>query len=188
MASKIAQRREHSGDFAKDQAQRLAQQVAQRVNRQEDQLADLDAKTVSLMLARDFTTTLATATSTPLSFPVKKDECWDVEFWGYGACSNTTGMKYALYCPAGSVASGEIESSSSNTSVANWTTDNVVANALLAATHVGASFAGRPDRFNARVKVAVDGNVTLQVASVTAGATTLLRAKAYLRATRVQEV
>lgn len=188
-AVKIAARTTHTGNFAQDQAQRLAQQTAVKTNSIESRVTALERLVpVVLELAADFTTTLATAQNTKLTFPVALGDVWDVEFWGYGACSTVNGMKYAVAAPSGSVMSGELESSSTNTLVANWTTQTLVASALSAATHVGASNAGRPDRINVRVKVQAAGSITLQVASATAGDTTTLSAKALLRATRVTEV
>jgi len=144
-------------------------------------------RVVAMMLAEDFSTTRAVAQNTLLTFPVVKGELWDVEFFGYGACSTVTGMKYAVGCPAGSVMSGELESSSTNTAVANWTTQGLTASTLSAATHVGASNAFRPDRINVRVKVGANGAITIQAASAAAADTTRVAARSLLRANRVVE-
>ncbi len=179
-------RTEHTGDPLLDRIQANVARLIQAVQLLMD-VVEL-RRTVSLMLAADFTTTAATAQATKLTFAVVRGECWDVEVWGYGACSTTTGMKYEIDCPTGSRASGELESSSANAAVANWTTQGLTAGTLSAATHVGASNSGRPDRINVRVIVGSDGFITLKVASAAAGDTTTLSALSYLRAFKVTKL
>ena len=184
---------EHTGVASQDRAQVLAQRVSAAHEQTKAYVSALATSTalalpVTLMLAADFATTAATAQSTKLSFAVLAGEAWDVEVWSYAGCSSVNGMKYAVDCPAGSVLLGELESSSTNTAVANWTTQTLSASTLSAATHVGATSTPRPDRINARVKVAAAGFITLQVCSVTAATTTTLTGKSYMRAFRVTEV
>ncbi len=182
----VTHRQEHTGDPLLDRIQANVLRVVQTV---QQLLATVEARrVVSLMLEASFTTTAATAQSTKLTFAVKKGECWDVEFWGDASCSSVNGMCYAIGAPAGSTAAGWIDSSSTNTAVANWLTDQVTApNTLSSACHAGASNVGRPDRINVRVKAGADGFVTLQVASVTAATTTTIAAKSHLRASKVVE-
>ena len=183
MVASPTHRYEHTGnallDRVQDNVRRLIASVVQLVVVVEAR------RVVSLMLEEDFTTTAATAQSTKLSFAVVKGESWDVEVCGNGGCSTVDGMKYAIACPAGSVLSGELDSSSANIAVANWTRQALTASTLSAATHVGATNAGRPDRINARVTVGADGFITLQAASATAADTTTVYAKTYLRASKV---
>ncbi len=185
-AAKIPQSRYHTGSFAGDEMQRQAGVVASGANRLVDRVAALEGlSSVLLVLDVAFTTTAATAQPTKLRFPVNRGEEWLVEFWGYGSCSTVTGMKYAIGCPTGSTATGELESSSTNTLVANWTTQTLSANTLSAATHVGATNAARPDRICVRVRVYDDGEIVLQAASASAGDTTTVYALSCLRATKV---
>ncbi len=182
----VTHSQEHTGDALLDRIQSNVLRLVQAVQKL---LVDFEARrVVSLMLASDFTTTTATAAATKLTFAVSKGETWDVEFWGYAGCSSTNGMKYAIGCPAGSVLLGELESSSSNTAVANWGTEPLSASTMSSPTHVGATSTPRPDRINARVFVGADGAITLQVASATSGTTTTLTGKSYLRASKVTRV
>jgi hypothetical protein len=186
----VAFRAEHTGSAAGDRAQRQAQAAVVAHEQTKTYVAGLALQVpVSLMLSAAFTTTLATATDTKLSFPVLAGECWNVEYWGDGSCSSVNGMCYSIGAPANSSVDGWIETSSTNTLVANWLTIQVTAvNTLSAACHAGANNTGRHDRISARVKVGVAGRITLQAASITAATTTTIAAKSYLRALRVTEV
>ena len=180
----VTHSQEHTGDPLLDRIQANVLRLVQAV---QGLLVTVEARrVVSLMLAAAFTTTANTAQSTKLTFPVKKGETWDVEVWASASCSTVAGVAYALGAPTGSTVDGWIESSSVDTSVANWLTLQVSAvNTLSAACHAGASNAARPDRINVRVSVAADGDITLKVASITAATTTTLSAKSYLRASKV---
>lgn len=140
------------------------------------------------ILRDDITTTLDYATPTTLRFPVKAGEVWDVEYWGYSGCSSVNGCKLALMCPSGSTLFGELESSSTNTAVANWTTQTLSASTLSTALHAGATSTPRPDRINARVVAGADGYITLAFASTTAATTTTLAGRPCLRGTRAVQV
>lgn len=147
------------------------------------------AQPISLMLKSDWSTTLATPQPTPLTFPVKAGDIWDVDYFGLDACSSTNGMGHAIGAPPNSTVSGVLYSSSANTAAANWILIAITSpNAFIGACHVGASNAGRPTHLNVRVKAGADGAITLKACSVTAGTTTGIAAKAYLRAMRVTEV
>lgn len=142
----------------------------------------------SLMLTDAFTTTIATATSTKLTFPVRAEEIWDIDYYGAAGCAgDALGMKYAIAAPTGSTIAGYLDSN-----LANSTDDTHVAisavNTLTSAVHT-VNGGTRPDHINVRIKVGhVDGSITLQAACTTAGRTTTIDAGAYLRAHRVTSV
>ncbi len=184
MADRLAFRRAQVPSFDADLAQRSAQQAAQKTN----VLADRLDRQILLALAQDFVTTATSLVATPLAFPVRAGENWLVEVWADAACSSVNGMVYALGAPAGSQVRGWVQSSSTNTAVANWFVGQfTAANTASTACHVGATNAGRPDRIEARIEAATDGTISILVAGVSASTTTISR-QAALRATRYARV
>ena len=144
---------------------------------------------VSVMLPDTFTTTSANPVATKLSFPVKAHENWRVDLHSSGSCSSVNGMGYALGAPPGSTVDGYLESSSTNTLVANWLVAQVATvGAGITPCHVGASDAARPDRMSARVQVgAQDGQIVIMIYAVNGGTARIYK-KAHLGAWRVTEV
>lgn len=183
MKDRFPFRREHTGSAGADRLQADARRASIALQHQIDQGLPL-----SLALRDAYTTTSADLQVTPLWFPVKAGDLWELEFWGFGACSSVNGMRYGIGAPDGSNVSGTIETSSTNTLVANWLIGTfTAANTASITCHAGATNAGRPDRIYARVKAASAGRIALLVASVTSGTTTTLAAQAYLRAHRYLE-
>lgn len=180
-------RSEHTGDALLDRIQANVRSLVQTVAQV---IATAEARrTVSMMLASDFTCTEATLQATNLTFAVRKGECWEVEYCGRSACSSVDGMGYGVGAPVGSTISGEVYSSLANVGVAEWFLTAITSiSTFIVASHVGASDAGRPDFIRARVKVAADGFITILASSVTAGTTTTISQKSYLQAIKVIEV
>lgn len=184
-SSKVAPVTEQTKSVVDNRMQRVAQRVATSHEQTKNYVRALAAGNINIVSRVAFTTTSQAATSTLLSFAVAAGETWDVEYWGFGHNSAAGGMKYAIYAPNSSTVSGTLESSSTNTAVANWLIDTFSApNTLSVACHAGATNAGRPDRINVRVTTVYAGVVAIQVASVTAASTTTVDAAALLRATR----
>lgn len=176
-------RRQHTGNAVLDRIQGVVEDLVAFARDQHSR------QPVSLSLRTPFTTSSDLSQDTKLAFPVRAGETWDLEFWGNSQCSSTDGVKYEVGAPPDSTVSGWLESSSTNTSVTNWTTTEINAvNTQFGPFHAGASNAARPDRLQARVKAGRDGVVAIRICSETAATTTILSAKAHLRATRVTEV
>lgn len=173
-------RREQTGNAVLDRMQDVVRDLVSIVR----DLVRTTPTVYSLILRGNLTTTSATPTSTALRFPVRAGDVWDIDYTGYSSCSSVNGCKLAVACPTGSTLAGELESSSTNTLVANWFTQALTASTLSAALHAGANDNGRPDRINARVTVGTDGYITLQFASATAATTTTLYARSCLRAVK----
>lgn len=145
----------------------------------------LDAyQPVVIYLPSAFTTTLATAQDTLLTFPVRSGEVWLVEVWAFGGSSTVNGMKYAIGAPTGSTVDGYLDSSST-TEESDQIEQITAINTLTAAVHVTAG-GTRPDYINARLSIAASGSVTIQAASTTGGDTTTIRSFACLRAVRMR--
>lgn len=180
---KIAARRVHTGSFEGEQMQRTAQQTAALANDTDDRVATLETNAYrQVSLLKDYTTTEATAQTTPLSVTVAKGDIWHVEFWGLAGCSTVNGMKYALKAPVGSTVSGTLHSSLGSATTLAYSTVSAP-NTLSSAVHTVAGGL-RGDWMTARVRVAADGVIAIQVASNTAGDTTTLGALATMRLTR----
>lgn len=178
-------RREQTGNVQLDRIQGVVSDLVEAVRA----LARAVPDTVSLSLRSDFQTTSADPRATGLRFAVKAGETWNVEVWGNAACSSVAGVAYAIGAPTNSTVSGWIDTSSTNTAVANWLVVQLTApNVASAACHAGASNSGRPDRITVRVTAAADGFVDIMFSSITSGTTSILSALAYMRATRARAV
>lgn len=181
-------RGEQTGDPVLDRVQNNVRSLILAMREIYDRVAALEAAApISVMLRDDFTTTAATAQNTLLSFPVKAGECWDVDYYGAAGCAgDALGMKYAIAAPPSTVISGYLDSNL--TSATDDTHPPITAvNTLTSAVHT-VNGATRPDHINVRLKAGESGNVTLQACSTTAGRTTTILAKAFIRAVRVTEV
>ena len=176
-------RTEHTGQPMLDRIQAALAEAIDAIRRLDARLPALH----SLALRSDFTTTSADAQNTALEFPVHDGELWLIEgCFPITVDGSANGMKYAIGAPPQSEITALLDSSL--TSSTDDTHVQITAvNTLTGAVHT-VNGGTRVDHLNGRIKVVGDGMCTLQVASTTAGNTTTVRARAWLRATRYREV
>ncbi|WP_240488360.1 hypothetical protein [Labilithrix luteola] len=141
---------------------------------------------VAKTLNADFTTTAATATSTNLTFAVKNGEKWRFEIEVTMLCSTSSGIRIAIGAPAASTLQNAwyLTTSTSNTTPLYSIITSL--NNLGSLSHQYAT--SGPDRIVGTIVAGADGNVTLQIASNTAGDTSTVKAGSVLRAIRVTGV
>lgn len=143
--------------------------------------------TSALALTADFTTTLATAVATNLTFTINVGETWVVEVSGVISSQDTNGVAVGFTLPTGATIAGDVFGH--NTSATSYT------DSRLTAAGLGTAFSastGTLLRFNVFATITADsthaGAVTFVAASVTAGQTCTIKAGALLRATRTDLV
>lgn len=141
---------------------------------------------VRLALASNFTTTSVTAVDTNLKFPVKAGEVWWFSYVGGAGDSAVGGMKYAIGAPVGSTVDAWHLGSGAVITTRVYA-QFLAINTLGSVVH---NVAGgeRDDKIEGVVKVAIDGNISIQAATVTAATTATIYAKSSLIANRVSEV
>jgi type IV secretory pathway VirB6-like protein len=126
---------------------------------------------LAVELAANFTTTLATAVATALTFQVQAGEVWIVDVQATTQCSATGGVKYAVAAPAASTIEGWVYSSGA--AITTLVYQRLTAIGTLTATllHTVATTPG-PDVIRFVIVAGATGAVTIQAASGTAGQTT----------------
>ena len=138
---------------------------------------------VAQSLALNFTTTLATATSTKLSFAVKAGEIWAVTTQITAECSTNRGVKYAVSAPLGSTVEGWLYG---QRNPGQFNTERVIAVNTLTGTALHTAVnTPTPDQLNFLITAGAVGSIAIAVASQTAGDTTTLFSGSSLSALRV---
>jgi hypothetical protein len=135
-------------------------------------------------LASAFTTTIVTATSTPLSFNIQPNEVWFVDCQLTAQCSGTGGLKYAVAAPAGASIEGWIFTSAAAITTLRYLRLTAINTLMATAGHVVAATPGGDIIRFTITNGATAGAVAIQVASGTAGQTSTIFAGASLAAYR----
>lgn len=140
---------------------------------------------VEAFLSANFTTTLATAVSTNLTFQALANEVWVVDVQMTVQCSAAGGVKLAIGAPAGATVEGWFYSSGAAILTLIYQRITAINTLLATLTHtVATTPAGDVVRFLVTIG-ATPGAVTIQLASGTAGQTTTAFAGSWMKARRV---
>ena len=146
----------------------------------------VSADNPAVCLANNFTTTNATATPTGLSFAVKAGDVWRIHYEGTAGDSDANGMAFAVGAPAGSTIDAWHYSSTTSSTVRVYNNIGAI-NTLGSAVHTVAN-GGRDDQIIGTVKCAIDGTISIQVATVLAATTVTVYAKSSLIGKKLTEV
>lgn len=141
---------------------------------------------VSICLANNFTTTSQTAVSTPLTFPMKAGEVWRIHYVGMAMDSAVGGMRYQMGAPVGSTMDGWHYGNGGALATRLYAQVSTV-NVLYGTFHTVANVT-TDDQILITVKAAINGNFTIQCATVTAATTVTIFAKSSLVAQKMSEV
>jgi hypothetical protein len=139
---------------------------------------------VAARLAANFTTTLATAVSTALTFQIGANEVWIVDVQLSAQCSSTGGVKYAVAAPAGATIEGWCYASGAAITTLVYQRLTAIGTLTTTAMHTVATTPGGDVLRFTITNGATPGAVTIQAASVTAGQTTTIFAGSSLVARR----